>query len=120
MPTFMIELRDSDGNDCTVSDVLVSAESKDAALDAFWAWVKKEYPGDEEDGGEGTYHPCDCICPHRKTRVCERCRETWDCSHGGLLIDAENIDEFSTEEDAREAHRRLTYFHTLIDLGEAS
>ena len=86
MATFTIEVRDSDGNDCTVYDYVVQANTPDAALDAVWASVREDYPDDEEDGGDGTYHPCDCVCDHRKRSVCARCRDTWECSHGGLLI----------------------------------
>ena len=94
MATFTIEVRDSDGNDCTVYDYVVQAETADAARDAVWASVREDYPDDEEDGCDGTYHPCDCICEHTipggttrfERNVCEDCDDNWECSHGGLLI----------------------------------
>ena len=39
MNAYIIELRDSDGNDVTVYDVVVSAATRDEALDAMWAHI---------------------------------------------------------------------------------
>lgn len=115
---YMFEVRDSDGNDCTVYDVIVAAESREAASDTLWAHAAKMYPHDESDGGFGTYHACDCVCEHRKRMVCDRCRETWECTHGGLTTneDAEGAygpQEYATHDAAFAA--RATY-HALIDL----
>lgn len=104
MATYTIELRDSDGNDCTVYDVLVTAETPEKALDQVWDMIRKEWPKDEEDGGDGTYHPCDCVCDHRKRSVCDRCQDGWECSHGGLLV--------GTPEEGNQH----AVYHSLIDL----
>lgn len=125
MKAYLIELRDSDGNDCSVDDILVEAESPERALDKAWEYVKETWPEDEEDGGFGTYHPCDCECEHATTTlaslkdretpitgVCDDCRDSWECSHGGVLL-SEEPEEYETVAQARAAH--ATY-HGLVDL----
>lgn len=70
------------------------------------------YPDDEGDGGDGTFHGCDCRCPHRPAEVCARCRETWECSHGGLLVS----DAFWEYPTLEAAHQGRKSYHHLIDL----
>lgn len=117
MAAYMFELRDSDGNDCTVYDVIVEAAFKDEAVGKVFAWIQTEYPGDEEDGDFGTYHPCDCECDHGVApHDCEQgCGDSWECSHGGLLV-SEDADEYPTLAAARDAHKRDRYYHSLIEL----
>lgn len=56
-----VEVRDSDGNDCTVYDVRVEADNAEAARNAAFDWVLSESPkGTEADGDWGAYYPCDC------------------------------------------------------------
>ena len=123
MKTWIFEVRDSDGNNSTVFDAIVSAETRELASDKLWAYLKEAYPNDESDGGYGTYHACDCACPHRKKTICSRCSDSWDCSHGGLFTN-EDCDgpygpqEYPTAVEARDAYKRLTYYHSLIDLTE--
>ena len=78
MPYYVTELRDSGGNDTTVYDLLIEAETTDAALDKAWAFIEDGWPTDEPDGGEGTFHPCvadngwvigECVRCHRYTYV---------------------------------------------------
>lgn len=124
MPKFYIaEVRDSDGNDCTVYDALIAAESRDAASDKLWKYLEAAYPEDESDGGFGTYHPCDCVCDHNaspwdddaKGHETGRCGDQgWECSHGGLLTDEpETFAEYDTKVEARAEHAP---YHILIDL----
>lgn len=113
MTTYLIGVLDSDGNDCSVFKALVTAEGQEAALARVCAYVEKAYPKDEWDGGYGTYHPCNCACEHRKRSVCARCRDEWECSHGGILIDDVNVEEYATVEEAMGARAR---YHGLIDL----
>jgi hypothetical protein len=70
------------------------------------------YPDDEGDGGDGTFHGCDCRCPYRPAEVCARCRETWECSHGGLLVS----DAFWEYPTLEAAHQGRKSYHHLIDL----
>lgn len=100
MPTYIIEINDSDGNDCHVYDVVVSAPSRADALATVWRWINEEYPEDEPDGNGGTYHPCDCATSDDED------------SHGGLLVDTEGIAEFPDVQTAMSQRR----YHTLIDL----
>lgn len=133
MPYYLAEVRDSDGNDCTVLDVLMSAPTRGQAFDRLWQWVDKEYPDDEHDGSAGTYHTCDCECEHSRLArhesyrlriphssgdgICADCTDSWECSHGGLLLPEysvpEMLPEFATYKEARAAH---TTYHTLVDL----
>ena len=118
MKFFLFEVRDSDGNDCTVFDVIVSAESREKASEKLWKHLDESFPDDESDGGFGTFHACDCACEHRKTMVCAKCADSWECSHGGLLTN-EDADgeagprEFATFEDADAERSR---FHVFVDL----
>ena len=93
--TYTVDVMDSDGNDVTVYDVLVTAPSAIDARDQVFTWVESQWPDDESDGDWGTYHPCDCQCDHtvgngtpgKQVGVCDACQETWDCpAHGGVLI----------------------------------
>ena len=119
MPTYLIEVRDSDGNDCTVYDALVTAPTRDAASAKLWARLEEWYPTDEGDGGFGTYHTCDCRCEHstRDEALCDGCAQTWECSHGGLTTneDGGDVEEYATVAAARQAHAS---YHSLIDLTE--
>ena len=120
MPYYLIEVRDSDGNDCSVFDAIVFAESRDAASARLWRFLEERYPDDEGDGSYGTYHACNCACEHRKTKICARCADAWECSHGGITTNedaagAYGPQEFATLADARAAHAK---YHELIDLSD--
>ena len=117
---FLIELRDSDGNDCTVYDVLIEAKDDEEAYAILDKYIEEEYPGDESDGSFGTFHPCVCECEHgtKSEPLCEECSEDRECSHGGLLYGEtgyQGFEAFDTYEQAYEARAR---YHTLIDLTE--
>lgn len=130
MPYFLIEVRDSDGNDCTVYDAIVQAPDKAAASTRLWAELGSWYPDDEDDGGYGTYHACTCECEHGCSpwdddapgHKAGRCGDTgWECSHGGLLTDEDSDGaprEYATEAKVRAVVRRRG--RRLIDLTEGS
>lgn len=108
-----VELRDSDGNDCWVYDCLVMADCADSAYDKVYSAIMKDFPDDESDGCEGTFHPCTCECDHGlKLGECEEdeCADASDyCDgHGGLLLD-EAEGPFETEEEAK-----ASMYHSLI------
>src|SRR5262249_45958270 len=98
MTTYLIEVRDSDGNDCTVFDALVTAASKEEESAKLWRHLEEAYPDDESDGGFGTFHACDCWCDHfvgngvpgKQVGICEDCQDTWECSHGGLVTNEDD------------------------------
>jgi hypothetical protein len=122
MPTYFFEVRDSDGNDCTVFDALVTARDREQASAKLWEYLHAEYPGTEDDGGYGTFHPCDCVCEDhgREIAYCDECQEGWECSHGGLLTNEDcdgpyGVQEYATVEEAMGARAR---YHSLIDLTE--
>jgi hypothetical protein len=98
---WLFEIRESDGNDCNVFDAIVSADSRKEASVKLWKHLASAYPGDESDGGYGTFHPCTCEIPEGE-------EDRWECSHGGLLTN-EDVDgeygprAFETYEDAKEA-----------------
>jgi hypothetical protein len=116
---WLFEVHDSDGNDNTIYDVIVSADTGDKASDTLWKYLDEQYPNDETDGGYGTYHPCDCECDHGKLSDCEHgCSDTWECSHGGLLTNEDATGDYGPQEyetfaDALANHAR---YHSLIDL----
>lgn len=101
---WLFEVRDSDGNDCTVYDVVVNARTLERASAALWAHLKRCYPDDETDGGYGTFHPCNCheyvSCEHQSIGFCEkpkcqRAEERFECQgHGGLLTNEDCDGEY--------------------------
>lgn len=126
---YIAEVRNSDGNDVEVLDVLIAAVDRAAAHAQLRAWMAETWPRDESDGEDGTYHPCDCVCEHvarararrgshvATSRLCMRCARTWECSHGGLLIAAEAaLEEYATLDAAR---ANLRAYHRCVDLTPA-
>lgn len=106
MNAYIVEIRESDGNDCTVYDCIVDAHSEQDAFDRVYAHFdeRAEHEDWENDGGEGWYFPCDCT--DADADACE--------GHGGLMIgDAE---EFASRADAEHAHATITYYHSLYVL----
>lgn len=105
--TYTVEVRDSDGNDCTVYDVLVRATDPEHAKEQVWEWVKATWPEDEEDGGDGTFHPCAHECEHGKPLgdcARARCQDATCDGDGGILIgDPEPGDQHAV-------------YHSLVDL----
>lgn len=92
-PWWVVECRDSDGNDCTVIDFVVRAETADKALHAVMDECMSRAPDAEEDGGFGAYYACDCDIPEND--------EYWECSHGGFSLDEINVrGPFETENEA--------------------
>jgi hypothetical protein len=122
---YLFEVRDSDGNDCSVFDVIVEAETKETASAQLWKHLEEQYPDDEGDGGFGTFHACDCACDHfvgngqtPVVGICDDCADGWECSHGGLTTNEDAAgqygpQEFATYNEALAAHAR---YHSLIDL----
>lgn len=91
---FIFDLRESDGNDCWVTDVIVEARNFNAARDAIGAYIDETYPDHESDGFYGTFAPCDCHCDHQSIgfcdrKKCERLMERLECSHGGVTVNAD-------------------------------
>lgn len=76
MSLFTVEVRDTDGNDCTVYQVLVDCDSAEEAREQAFDWAMREAPeGTEEDGDFGGFYPCDC---DDETPT--------DCEHGGFTV----------------------------------
>lgn len=125
---YLIELRDCDGHDCadTVYDLLVEALTKDAAVGQAYAYIEKKWPDDESDGGEGTFHPCDCQCDHfvgngvpgKQVGICDECMNSWECSHGGVLLDTFSIEEYESYTAVLSSRNRsaIRTYHVLVDL----
>ena len=118
---YLFEVTDCDGNDASVFDALVSADTREAASAKLWAYLDKAYPGDESDGGYETFHPCDCSCEHRKTMVCAQCVDKgWLCEHGGLLTNEDRDGDYGPRAfpDYESANEARAFYHGLIDLTE--
>ena len=106
MKAYIVEIRESDGNDCTVYDCIVEAESHEDAFnkvyDHFSARAAAE--GWESDGGEGWYFPCDC-----DDYICD---PDYECEgHGGIVIG--EPEEFASYADAMCSHTKESYYHSL-------
>lgn len=106
MKAYIVEIRESDGNDCTVYDCIVEAESHDDALNKIYEHfdARAEREGWESDGGEGWYFPCDC--DDDNSDACE--------GHGGILIG--EPEEFASYDDAMGSHTKESYYHTLYTI----
>src|SRR5918996_1450945 len=102
---FLFEVRDSDGNDTIVYDALITALTEEEATATLWRYLATRYPDDESDGGFGTFHACDCVCPHRAQTLCPACRTSWECDHGGLLV-SEMAWSYPTLDTAHRARKR--------------
>ena len=112
MPFYLVSISDSDGNDNTILDYTVEADSKADAVektaDAVEARAKENGIGMESDGGFGWFYHCDCDIPEAE-------EETWECSHGGITINdgEEAVDgPFDSESEARKARHEL-----MLDCG---
>ena len=116
---YLGEVRDSDGNDCTVYTVLVAATTSADACDQVFTWIGETWPEDEDDGSSGTFHPCDCECEHGKSIgecIAEPpCCDNWDCSHGGVIgpEEPDMLEAYDTEDEARTA---MPFYHVRVDL----
>lgn len=100
MRWYLIEWQESDGNDCTVFDTVLCADSEESALnilgDAMERQAKENSTELESDGNHlGYYFPCSDDC----SEGCE--------GHGGTSL--RSVETFATEADARAAH---SFYHT--------
>lgn len=105
---YLFELRDSDGNDCSVFDLIIEAPGVQAARERLEDAMRALYPNSEHDWDGSVWHPCNCSCDHQSIGACEECEPEWqdrECSHGGALVNADKtIDQYyRTYDDAREA-----------------
>lgn len=91
---YLITWHESDGNDCTVYDTVVQAETEDSALsllaDAMEKRMDENGTSYEEDGNHlGYYFNCSDDCH-------EDCEE-----HGGTSL--REVNSYETEDSARSA-----------------
>jgi hypothetical protein len=100
MKGYIVEMRDSDGNDCTVYDVILIAESAEAAEALVLTHFDKqaESRGWESDGDRGWYYPCDCA---EDSDGCD--------GHGGITLG--DPEEFASLEAAAAEHKANRYYH---------
>ena len=95
---WVVECRDSDGNDCTVLDFIVQAEDADKALSKVMDECMNRVPTADEDGGWGAFYACDCDLPTDQDEL-----DCWECSHGGFLLSETPEGPFATEAEALDA-----------------
>ena len=97
MNAYLITWDESDGNDCTVYDTVITADSEDAALSTLSDALEAQMiaNGTEwQDGGNYLDYMFNCAAD---------CEE--DCEgHGGTNL--REVQCFATEEDARNAMSR--------------
>jgi len=94
---YLIVWHESDGNDCTVYDTIVMAESEEAALNLLGDALERQMAANgtswQDDGNQlGYYFDC--------TEACEEACE----GHGGTSL--RTVEEYATEEEARNARSR--------------
>lgn len=95
MSAYLIVWHETDGNDATVYDTVVSAKSKDAAVDKLLDSQMASWPDAESDGDSGLLFACDCP------------EDTENCDgHGGTII--REIRSFRSLAQAREA---MAFYH---------
>lgn len=77
MSFFVYTIDDSDGNDNTVYESVIEADSKDAADEIISAHFESEAKSKdwESDGDGGYYYPCDCEQPSEPEYpvTCDQC-----------------------------------------------
>ena len=102
MTHYLVTWHETDGNDATVYDTVVKADSEDAAYEAGSdeAFTYSNMIDAEPDGGFGFYFPCDCP---EDTDYCD--------GHGGIVM--RSAERFDTEDEAR-AEQRATHYHTHV------
>ena len=107
MAWFSVTFHETDGNDCTVYDTVVEAETEDEAFgkvaDSLEKTLTADGRGFEDDGDCGFYFDCDCEIP-------EGDENTWECSHGGIVM--REAERFEGEEGAEAAH---LFYHCRYD-----
>ena len=59
---YLFEIRDTDGNDCTVYDCIIEADSIALATELIHAHFEA-FTSLESDGNSGYYRQCDCEVP---------------------------------------------------------
>ena len=96
MSYWLVECRDSDGNDCMVMDFIVEAQNPEVALNKVMDKCMSRCPSAEEDGGYGAWYACCCEIPDDEL-------DTWECNHGGFWLDEQLEGPFETRNEAREA-----------------
>jgi len=101
MSTFwVVEVNDSDGNNNDISDMVVEAvdagTALDAAADAVEARAKERKIDMESDGRFGWFYGCDCEIPAGE-------EDSWECAHGGVLLNETPEGPFETQEAAEAA-----------------
>lgn len=100
-----VEIRDSDGNDCTVYDWIIEADSGWWARDKAFEEAQRRVPDAEHDGDSGAYYPCDCEIPEGE-------EDSWECSHGGYII-GEPEGPFDS---SAEAWENAPYYHVREEI----
>ena len=98
MKAYLFEIRESDGNDCTVYDCIIMADNAEDAKDelATNLEAKAKQGNWESDGNFGGYYlPCDCENeePEELTFPCDQCASVaingLNCHETGCPKDAE-------------------------------
>jgi hypothetical protein len=91
---YIVESRESDGNDCSVTDHIVEADDAEAAVNKVCDELERRATergiGMESDGGFGYYFECDCDIPEGE-------EDSWECSHGGVdVAEPDRVEAFRT------------------------
>jgi hypothetical protein len=104
---FLVTFHETDGNDTTVYDSVVEAETEDAAFgkvaDSIAADLDKAGTAYSEDGDCGFYFDCT-----------EECNGAEDCSHGGIVM--RSAEEFASLPEAIKAQEAI-YYHSRYFAG---
>jgi hypothetical protein len=107
---YIVESRESDGNDCSVTDHIVEADDAKAAVNKVCNELERRATergiGMESGGGFGYYFECDCDIPEGE-------EDSWECSHGGVdVAEPDQVQAFATF-DAVQVERALYHSHAL-------
>lgn len=102
MKHYLITWHETDGNDCTVFDTYVAADTEDGALGVLDNALHAACP-EAEEGFDYLDMMFPCSCGEADAEFCE--------GHGGTVL--RKIVEYASEQEARTAR---PFYHSLWEL----
>jgi hypothetical protein len=107
MKAYLVTISQSDGNDNTIYEAVIEADSSDSAIDIIRAQVESDNDGEWEGTDPDGYRVEDNGCNEGK---CETCSHSDSCDGPCYIITSIDEVEEHVNKDAAEAAR--AYYHS--------